>query len=554
MSSLSAAIWAVRACCLFGLTLAVVSEAHARGIIIEESFGPGNNCDCQWEERAFINNPEGMTLNTSDWSIGSWSLGGENFDGLHIYPHGVVALRPTGQDDWTPPDLSQNPPFECESSNECGYFLAPFFANIGSETDGGVSYAFRTPDAVDIFGQELKITWGLREGTGERLCGFVDSDNQCLIGSPPDMPGVQPADRVGSAPTAVFQLVLNFNDRTIEFRYNRLGWERFTIDNKPRSVALPVTSFDYPIVAAVPYAAEVGAVFGSQELRLSDYFATFVGSLGECDVETELLDVSTDRGFVCNTLQIRVDGNGRPYVSNPATARVGSLYALRAPSTSWASANDAATLDGGQLATVADRGEQLFLSLLAQSAYRDSGKWLGGHQPEPSSPPASGWVWASGETFDFTDWSQGEPDDGGGNEDAVQLVSSNGGRPMWEDVAKSEFAYYIVEYDDTDGDSVRDAQDNCLLIVNRTQRDTDWDGIGNACDPDISPPPGDCVVNFADLGVMKGSFFSAPGASNWNADADLNGDAFVNFSDLATMKLYFFGVPGPSADPNDCGS
>ena len=82
------------------------------------------------------------------------------------------------------------------------------------------------------------------------------------------------------------------------------------------------------------------------------------------------------------------------------------------------------------------------------------------------------------------------------------------------------------------------ATDNCTLIANANQRDTSGDGIGNACDPDLT---GDCIVNFADLGQLKTVFFSA------NADADFDGDGSVSFADLGIMKAVFFGAPGPSA-------
>ena len=38
---------------------------------------------------------------------------------------------------------------------------------------------------------------------------------------------------------------------------------------------------------------------------------------------------------------------------------------------------------------------------------------------------------------------------------------------------------------DTDGDGVADGDDNCLNEPNSAQVDSNFDGFGNACDPDI---------------------------------------------------------------------
>ncbi len=107
----------------------------------------------------------------------------------------------------------------------------------------------------------------------------------------------------------------------------------------------------------------------------------------------------------------------------------------------------------------------------------------------------------------------------------------------------------LVTLADVDGDSVPDAQDNCVLVANENQRDTNGDGFGNACDADIT---NDCAVNFGDLAEFKAAFTPGP----YDPDADFDGDGFVNFGDLALMKSTFFNGtnpgPGPSGVPNDC--
>ncbi len=91
--------------------------------------------------------------------------------------------------------------------------------------------------------------------------------------------------------------------------------------------------------------------------------------------------------------------------------------------------------------------------------------------------------------------------------------------------------YRIKEYDDGDG-----VIDNCSQVANPDQRDTDGDGFGNFCDPDLN---NDNAINFVDLGLLKEVFFTN------DADADFNGDGNVNSLDLAIMKQMFFGEPGP---------
>jgi hypothetical protein len=90
---------------------------------------------------------------------------------------------------------------------------------------------------------------------------------------------------------------------------------------------------------------------------------------------------------------------------------------------------------------------------------------------------------------------------------------------------------------DTDGDGVIDSSDNCTLVHNPLQRDTDADGYGNFCDPDFD---NNLIVGAADLAYFKPKFFTA------DPDADLNGDGSVSAADLAILKMFFFQPPGPS--------
>ncbi|MCP4243118.1 MAG: S8 family serine peptidase [bacterium] len=89
---------------------------------------------------------------------------------------------------------------------------------------------------------------------------------------------------------------------------------------------------------------------------------------------------------------------------------------------------------------------------------------------------------------------------------------------------------------DTDADGLPDSCDNCTLVPNPPQRDTDDDGFGNICDADFND---DGVVNFGDVG----SFVSVFGTTD--PDADFNGDGVVNFGDVSILLMAFGLPPGP---------
>ena len=103
---------------------------------------------------------------------------------------------------------------------------------------------------------------------------------------------------------------------------------------------------------------------------------------------------------------------------------------------------------------------------------------------------------------------------------------------------------FSPQADDTDGDGVADASDNCLVDANADQRDTDGDGFGNACDGDFN---NDCSTDFSDLGILRDEFFSVG-----DVDTDMDGDGNTNFIDLGLFREDFFVGPGPSGVPNIC--
>jgi len=141
---------------------------------------------------------------------------------------------------------------------------------------------------------------------------------------------------------------------------------------------------------------------------------------------------------------------------------------------SWADANAAATgssIGGGShgyLATIADAEENAFIvgSILPAGYTHKRQVWLGGVQNSGAKSPASDWHWVNPEVWDYTDWTQGEPNDENalhtGNEDHLTMwvhyyIAQAGSialdmRGQWNDEnpvadATSPIVGYIVEWD-----------------------------------------------------------------------------------------------------------
>jgi hypothetical protein len=99
---------------------------------------------------------------------------------------------------------------------------------------------------------------------------------------------------------------------------------------------------------------------------------------------------------------------------------------------------------------------------------------------------------------------------------------------------------------DGDGDGVDDGCDNCILLPNPTQFDSDVDGYGNACDPDYDQSGVVLAPDFVTLSLAFGTVLGGPGYDP-TCDHDESGGIFA--PDFVTLAILYGGPPGPSALP-----
>ncbi len=96
----------------------------------------------------------------------------------------------------------------------------------------------------------------------------------------------------------------------------------------------------------------------------------------------------------------------------------------------------------------------------------------------------------------------------------------------------------LVPSIDSDADGLLNGVDNCRLVSNADQRDTNGDGYGNLCDPDFN---NNGIVDSQDGALLKASF-----GSGAFPDRDLNANGIVDSQDGAILKARFGQAPGPS--------
>ncbi len=97
---------------------------------------------------------------------------------------------------------------------------------------------------------------------------------------------------------------------------------------------------------------------------------------------------------------------------------------------------------------------------------------------------------------------------------------------------------------DADLDGIPDATDNCTLVANPTQCDSDGDGFGNRCDGDLN---NNGATNAQDTSMFRPRLgLTVPGPVYDKADLNCNG--VVNAQDTSMFRQLLGAPPGPSAE------
>ncbi len=107
----------------------------------------------------------------------------------------------------------------------------------------------------------------------------------------------------------------------------------------------------------------------------------------------------------------------------------GHHYFLTEMAESWTVAEAEAVADGGHLAAVGSQAEQDFLT--TQFCADAVPVWIGGERA------GSTFAWTTGESFSYTAWSRGEPNNAGGDENFIAMnwhfAEGNDVRGNWND-------------------------------------------------------------------------------------------------------------------------
>lgn len=105
----------------------------------------------------------------------------------------------------------------------------------------------------------------------------------------------------------------------------------------------------------------------------------------------------------------------------------------------WPEAKADCEARGGHLATSTSEDKNNFIAALAEEYGTNRRLWLGGTDEEQEGL----WRWITGEDWDYTNWNDGEPNNAGGNEEALEINFGSHGK--WNDLSKTAKLGYVCE-------------------------------------------------------------------------------------------------------------
>jgi hypothetical protein len=115
-----------------------------------------------------------------------------------------------------------------------------------------------------------------------------------------------------------------------------------------------------------------------------------------------------------------------------------TCYALFLGERSWLDASLACEERGAHLVAINNAAENGRVTSLAPAGDRT---WIGASDLESEGL----FVWVTGESFGFTDWIAGQPDDEMGDEDCVEIRRDDGSPEGWNDLSCELLRPYICE-------------------------------------------------------------------------------------------------------------
>jgi hypothetical protein len=110
----------------------------------------------------------------------------------------------------------------------------------------------------------------------------------------------------------------------------------------------------------------------------------------------------------------------------------GHSYYRSTGNATWTTARTNCSNMGGHLVTITSSGEQNFIF----------GLWPSGWIGLTDEVTEGTWRWVTGETYSYTNWNNGEPNNSG-NEDYVQFVSNG----KWNDLKDGNNLAYVLEFE-----------------------------------------------------------------------------------------------------------